>query len=241
MNFQGLKAAALAAAVVALAPIADAAVLNFSIFDTEEGSENPPLEYGLRYDHGLPGAESLAFSFADDMVNPAILAVENGLGSGAGPIAASISGNVRANSGNVSTNTNINDDLGLWKLTYIFTGISFTDQANGYFTATGGSGILTEVGGPGVINLGYGLDNGGQAFYFGVQGSTGLTRFGNNPGKLAGAGWVHPKQGYSGANDFLFEASRTSSSSIPPIPLPAAAWMLIAALGSLVGFRKFRS
>ena len=112
--------------------------------------------------------------------------------------------------------------------------VSYT--INNVTNAGAGEFVVGNPGGSGSIdgiNLGAAADGAGNTFYFL---DNGYRLAGQNSG-FVGRGWV---QKDPGANDFLFQATlnRTDSQNLPPIPLPAAGWMLIAGLGGLGAMRR---
>ncbi|MEO1176433.1 MAG: VPLPA-CTERM sorting domain-containing protein [Pseudomonadota bacterium] len=110
---------------------------------------------------------------------------------------------------------------GLWTLSYTMTGLS--DLGGGFFKDfVGGSGSLTD--GTTTRVLGAAANRAGEYFIFDANGH----RI-SDPNGITGHGWVGKNGGY---NDFLLTAT------IAPVPLPAAAWLLIGALAGLFGLRR---
>ena len=108
-------------------------------------------------------------------------------------------------------------------ISYSMSGIA--DAGGGFFTSTGGSGSV------GATALTGKQATSGLAFLFLDDGHR-LP----GPTGISGRGWIN----YSGTNDFLFTATLTSVDPTPPVPLPAAGWLLITGFAAL-GFSRRRN
>jgi len=171
----------------------------FDIADHPDGNMAANFEYGLRLD-----GEDKFFSL--DGASTAQLFVDTINGT------ATIMGTVIENS---LTNNNV----ATWNLSYVFSGISLVG-AGGEFTASGGAGTVTEIGGAmEIINMiGKQKSGTGIAFSFLNDGH----RLPGNTG-LVGRGWIQKH----GTNDYLFTAS------VSAVPLPPAALLFGSALAGM--------
>ncbi|WP_299729993.1 VPLPA-CTERM sorting domain-containing protein [uncultured Tateyamaria sp.] len=127
-------------------------------------------------------------------------------------------------SGSVFESTGVGTVGNAYTLSYTLSGL--TDLGGGFFVqeTANSSGTLTL--GTEVISLGT-SSNGSYYFKFANDGH----RLGSSTG-IAGRGWIASSPG---SNDFLFTASLSDTS---PVPLPAAGWLMIAALGGLGAMRR---
>ena len=201
MSFRTKSGALFSAAIIGLAMLgvssnpASAAI--FNIADHPDGSESAIYEYGLRLD-----GEDKFFSM--DGASTAQLFVDTTNGT------ASIMGTVIENS-------DTNNNVATWTISYVFSGVSLVGMG-GEFTASGGAGTVTEIGGAmEIINMiGKQKSGTGIAFSFLNDGH----RLPGNTG-LVGRGWIQKH----GTNDFLFTAT--------VVPLPPAALLFGSALAGM--------
>lgn len=188
------------------------------------GSSN--YKYGLRLDNAI----------RDDgmMTNDGRKVFSFGLGSGAFLTYNDDTGTARI-FGDMVLNDSMGNPIGpdsVFQVDYQMTGLTNLAGTPGFFSDGTGAGSGTISNGSVTYLLGAKAD-GGLFFEFDDDGY----RIPGNNTAIVGRGWVDPKNGLGGANDFLFTAI-----SAPPgvIPLPAAGWMLIAGVAGLgyVGRRK---
>ncbi|MEO3417371.1 VPLPA-CTERM sorting domain-containing protein [Roseovarius sp. CAU 1744] len=205
MLFRSLKLAA-AMALGLCAVSAHAATFTYSLGDHPDGAKTPTYEYGLRLDY-----YQRFFSFENGASSQ--LTYDDVAGT------ATISGTMRESLGNGVFGA-------LWNVVYTMTGL--TDMGGGTFVDTVGNGSGSISSGMTSLALGA-KSNGTHYFVFKNDGH----RLPGNPGTgLVGRGWVDPKPGLGGANDFLFTAKRDPGGG-GVIPLPAAAWMLLSGVAGL--------
>ncbi|MEM9638532.1 MAG: VPLPA-CTERM sorting domain-containing protein [Pseudomonadota bacterium] len=205
-------AAAIMSMALCAASAASAAVYNFSLGDNPDGTETSKgYDYGLRLDY-----YGKFFSF--DNGSDATLSYDSTNG------VASITGTMRESLGyNADKTERLYGDL--WTVSYVMTGL--TDLGGGAFEDTVGNGSGTITLGDMSLSLGAKSDG---STYFTLDDDG--YRLPKGSDLFSGRGWVDPKPGLRGANDFLFTAE------IAIMPVPAAGWLLIAGLGGLGALRR---
>ena len=177
----------------------------------------PPITYGLRLDQLGGDPEDRTFSVEQDLASVTLfwnIGGDNTAGTADDTVL--ISGIVSRNS-----------DDSFWDLSYTLTGISEVLGPNGGFTATDGIGTLTEQANmANVISL-EGEEN-NQNLVFTALGD-GHRLAGDSTSEVA-RGWLLPD---GTTDDFLV--------TLTPVPLPAAAWLFMSALGLFAGISRRKS
>lgn len=217
-----IAAAAIAATTIFAAASASAATFGYLLADHPGGGMSSQHDYGLRLDRSNQffsfGNGATAYLSYDDTTDSAVLfgTMRESLG---------LSGGVKTFGG-------------LFNFEYFLTGV--TNTGTGTFTDTSGSGNGTVFGagaGGTDIALGAAARGNGDYFLFGAD----VASHNQQGAPFEGSGWV---QSSPGANDFLFTATTSQTpvppSNVSPVPLPAAGWLLVVALGGmgLMGRRK---
>jgi len=126
-----------------------------------------------------------------------------------------------------------NNMLGkVWEVVYTMTGV--TNAGYGMFISENDSGSGSISNGDNNFALGA-KDRDGEYFLL----TDTSDRYDNTPGVIVGEGWVNTRSADC-CDDFLFNAELVEVSAVP---LPAAGWMLIAAVGGMgaMSRRKKRS
>ncbi len=171
-------------------------------------TSGPSGPYGLRYDYLYPPpGDGPTFSVGDN------------LGGFGGLVVLSWDDANLAAGATISGEMYRNDTGDIWTVNYLLTGL--VDDGNGGWTATDGSGSMTNGGTP-VILTGK-QDDSGFAFVFANDGA----RLPGDPGTgWVGEGWLTGE----GINDWLVTAN--------VIPVPAAFWLFGSALAGLGWLRR---
>ena len=190
--------------VVAVPNKSHAVAITWDLLDHGFGALGP--FYGLRLDSPEPtgtGATSgpdRLFSFGG--ASTATLTFDTSGGGSAsisGPIIENGNADNAACSGGTVDSAN---DCSVWDLAYTFTGISVQDVGDPFkgFTATGGSGTVSQQSSSLVLDLGAKSDGSGFTLLWLADGH----RLPGDIVSLVGRGWVDPVNGLGSANDFLF-------------------------------------
>ena len=214
-----LKRAALAAGAILIAATSQAATFVYDLSDHPSGNQAGNFDYGLRLDKENP---DLFITF--DNGSAATLEYDDVA------LTATISGTVFQSTGVGTTGD-------AYTLRYTMTDL--TDLGGGFFeqrTANASTGTLTLNSDPSqVISLGSEALN-GVFFRFADDGH----RLPGNPSTgIVGRGWVGQDAGQEKPNDFLFTATLDPNGNTPPpVPLPAAGWMLLAGIGGMAAMRR---
>ena len=220
MHFSLRRLACLVAAgAISLAgAAAHAATFTYDLLDHGYGNMAHTFDYGLRLDRETPDR---FFSFENGAA--ATLVYDDV------DLTATISGSMREHLGRDQNNMEVLGEL--FTISYKITGV--TDMGDGQFVDYSGTGTGSIFRGNDVLALGAAANNALEYFIFKGDGH----RLPNDSDTHVGRGWV---QKNPGANDFLFQASLRPDDNVPPVPLPAAGWMLIAGLAGLglMGRRK---
>ncbi|MEM6372403.1 MAG: VPLPA-CTERM sorting domain-containing protein [Pseudomonadota bacterium] len=209
-------AIAVAAASMTAATVSQALTYTFELADHPNGGLSGTYDYGLRLDREAPNPRF--FSFGNGASATLVYNSNDGT--------AIMSGTLRESTGNGNFG-------GLYEFEYLLENL--TDLGGGGFVDTSGSGTgaVFDAGLGAVADLALGAaakdrdPYSGEYFRFGLDALLDRAFSG-----YEGTGWV---QKMPGANDFLFTATHVST-----MPLPAAAWMLLAALGGMgvIGRRR---
>ncbi|MEM8653785.1 MAG: VPLPA-CTERM sorting domain-containing protein [Pseudomonadota bacterium] len=219
-------AAAVAASTSLVAMAAQAATFFYELDDHPNGGKSGTYDYGLRLDREDP---DMFFSLSKDNGAEAFMEYDSVAGT------AILYGTMVRSLGN-------DQFVGSFTFRYDLSGL--TDHSNGGFIDTAGNGIGRVVGAGvngGDLALGNAAKSGdpydGEYFRFGLDALSNRAFEG-----FEGTGWV---QSDPGANDFLFTASVLDtpppSPQISAVPLPAAAWLLLAGLGAMGAMRRQKS
>lgn len=217
---------------------AHAASLDYDLFDHADGANTPPQQYGLRVDdlnqHYSATGGALVLS-TDNVANTAV-----------------ISGTMAPNLNGTATGGGLNLLGSLVNVVYTMTGVVF--DSNGGFTATGGAGSLWDTAGTFQYDFSGKQNSAGYAALFKFDGH----RLSGDNSSPVFRNWIMDASGCgtflsasasasttclsdgstSGTNDFLMTSS-TGTNNVSPVPLPAAAWMLLAGFGGLFGMKRF--
>jgi len=204
----GYSRISLLALLAALAMPVQAATVSYILGDHEDGALYDGVStsgaagpYGLRYDTiDPPNGNGPTFSVGDN------------LGGNGGIVKLSWDDANLAAGADLIGSMYRNDTGDTWTVTYSLTGL--VDDGNGGWSATGGSGSMTD--GVDVVALTGKQDGSGYAFIFADDGHRLPTSDG-----WVGRGWLEG----GGTDDWLVTAT--------VVPLPAAAWLFGSALLAL--------
>lgn len=192
---------------------ASAAIVTFQLGDHPDGAlyqSDPSSPYGLRLDDQPPAGAGPTFSVGTNL---------GGLG---GPVTLTYDDADASVDAVIAGTLERNDDGTFWTVTYTLSGLTL--DGSGGFTATSGSGVLTENGGPGSINLAGEQNGAGDAFVFAQDGHRLAPNFAD---VWVGRGWLLPN---GSTDDWLVTATQ--------IPLPAGIWLFASAMLGLVAAKK---
>jgi hypothetical protein len=197
------------AVLLSMSFAANSAAMTYVLGDHLDGelykldNSNP---YGLRYDSAVPVGKGPTFSIGTNL---------GGLG---GTTTVAFDAGDLAAGAILSGTLERNDDGTFWTVNYTMTDL--VAAVNGGFKAEDGSGSVNEIGGAlRSFALDGKQDDSGYAFIFDNDGH----RLASSDGWV-GRGWLEPST-VSGTDDFLLTAT--------VVPVPAAAWLFMSALGLL--------
>ena len=203
-----------AAALFGMSFAANSAAVAYLLGDHLDGelykldNNNP---YGLRYDDEAPAGKGPSFSIGTNLG-----------GLGGATILTFDAGNLAAGA-IISGTMERNDDGTFWAVSYTLTDLA--PAPNGGFRAEDGFGSVNEIGGAlRSFSLDGKQDNSGYAFIFDNDGH----RLAATAGWV-GRGWLMPST-VDGTDDFLVTAT--------VVPVPAAGWLFMSAIGFLGAYRR---
>ena len=207
-----LRAAVAAVSLSFLASAGQAATYTYDLFDHPAGNDaDAPLfhNYGLHLDQ----YGDLHLSFENGATAQLVYDDTMKTARIRGTMIQSIGGDAGPATGPV------------WTVDYEMSGLA--DLGNGFFRDSVGNGTGFVSDGNVTYALGAKANMEPQPFFFQLLDDG--HRIGGN--EIVGYGWVN-RNGGTGTNDFLFRAE------LAAVPLPAAGFLLIGALGALAALRR---
>ena len=224
---KALLRCATALALAFSASAASAATFTYDIFDNADGGlTSSNYSYGLRLDERRTDSEYFILSFEGDENSDVGAQLKyddtNGIVQIMGTMTQSFSDGTFA---------------GVWEVFYQM--LDVTNDGEGQFIDEAGHGFGYVKNGDTTYELGAKSRSSGDFFYLRDPSKTGRDDP-NYPERFVGEGWVNFESTRC-CNDFLFTVDnriKNIDEELTPVPLPAAGWLLIAAVGGLGAMKR---
>lgn len=225
-----MKALATCASALALAlsaSVASAATFTYDIFDNADGGlTSSGYSYGLRLDERGTDGERFILSF------------EGGQDSGVGAqLKYDDTNGIVQIMGTMTQSFSDGTFGGVWNVFYQM--LDVVNDGEGQFIDRAGQGFGWVVNGDTRYELGAKSRGNGDFFYLRDPSKTNRDDP-TSPERFVGEGWVN-FESMNCCNDFLFTVDNrieNENEELTPVPLPAAGWMLIAAVGGLGAMKR---